>query len=436
MLNFKAISKLHSLILVAVIIIATVGGIATYVLLNSEAISSEKIKIGVITDLDGANGKHAWQGALLAAEHLNADGGLFGKQVEVIGEDDDFESGGDKTIGSSGLLRLIAYHNVDFVVGAGIPEYQELIAEHKEIYIAYVATRDDVTQRVTDNYSKYKYFFKYYPANATQLFTSLVDELLFAREMMGFNKVGYLADAHGWTNDIREGLDTVLPDYGFDLVYKGTFPPFDTVDFSSYFAQAEAAGVEILLPCMAFQSGIPFVKEYYDRQSPMVIFGGSIPPAGQAESWEQTGGKCKYITTLILPVTAGYPLTNKTLPFRDAYITRWGESPLNVGSSAYDIIRYLIPDALERAGTMETEAVIKALEKTHIETSLTRNFAFTSNHDVMYEEGMLSDPDEKGFISALFQWQEDGMLVPIYPKQLMDAAGATYIYPDWPGPWD
>jgi hypothetical protein len=34
-----------------------------------------------------------------------------------------------------------------------------------------------------------------------------------------------------------------------------------------------------------------------------------------------------------------------------------------------------------------------------------------------------------------FQWQ-DGVLVPVYPIWLMEEAGATYTFPDWPGPWD
>ena len=138
----------------------------------------------------------------------------------------------------------------------------------------------------------------------------------------------------------------------------------------------------------------------------------------------------------MLPVTAGYPLTSKTLPFRDAYIDRWDEGPLNVGASAYDIIRFLLPAAIERAGTLGNEEMIKPLEESHIETSLTRSFRFTPNHDVYYREGMLSDPDEDGFISALFQWQDEQTLVPIYPKQLMEEAGSSYIFPDWSGPWD
>jgi hypothetical protein len=34
-----------------------------------------------------------------------------------------------------------------------------------------------------------------------------------------------------------------------------------------------------------------------------------------------------------------------------------------------------------------------------------------------------------------FQWQ-DGVQVPVDPEKIMEEAGATYTFPDWPGPWD
>jgi len=420
--------------LIAVIVVAAVVG--GFVYLRPFDQDDNIIKIGFLADLDALHGKNAYQGAILAAEQLNAEGGILGRQVKIIGEDTDFESGADLSKVSTALTRLLTYHKVDFVVGSGYEVALDMIAEQKKIYIAFVQTTDTPTQRILEDYDRYKYFFKYYPANATQLYTSLIDELEFAREMMGFNKIGYLADDHLWVKGMTDGLDNSLPELGFDLVYKGKFPPFNTFDFSSYFAAAEEAGVELLMPLIAFGDAISFAKEYTDRESPMIVFGGSLTGATQVNSWEQTGGKCKYITSLMLPVTAGYPLTSKTLPFRNAYINRWDEGPLNMGASAYDIIRFLLPDAIERAGTLETEEMIKSLEESHIETSLTRSFRFTPNHDVFYNEGMLSDPDEDGFISALFQWQDEQTLVPIYPRQLMEETGATYTYPPWPGPWD
>jgi len=100
----------------------------------------------------------------------------------------------------------------------------------------------------------------------------------------------------------------------------------------------------------------------------------------------------------------------------------------------YDVVRYVLPDAIERAGTIETDAVIEALEATSIETSLARNFKFTTDHDIMVGENP-NDPSNDYYIAIYFQWQ-DGDLVPVYPKKIMEEAGATYIFPDWDGPWN
>ena len=46
-----------------------------------------------------------------------------------------------------------------------------------------------------------------------------------------------------------------------------------------------------------------------------------------------------------------------------------------------------------------------------------------------------NNPAEDHMLTILFQWQ-DGVQVPVYPKEIMEEVGATYTYPDWPGPWD
>ena len=439
-LDSEALTKIQSIILIAVIAVAAIGG-AVYVLFIVPDQSTDTIKIGVLADLDGLMGKDVMKAAVLAAEQLNAEGGILGKQVEVIGEDSDEESGLDSSIINAALVRLLTVDDVDFVIGTadGAPGLmiEDVMAEHKKIFLSYVTATEEIIQRVNDDYDKYKYFFKYYPANSTQLNIAHADELVQARELTGFNKVGIIAADSPFLEEIREDLEYRLPEvHGFDLVYEGVYPAFETFDFSSYFAAAEAAGVEMLIPFVPFDNGLAFVKEYSDRQSPMLIFGGILSAAMDMDSWEQTDGKCKYMTVLMPPVTPGIPFTSKTLEFREAYIDRWNEIPVHIPTAAYDIVRFILPDAIERAGTIETDAVIDALEETDIETVLAKRFAFTPSHDVLYGEGMLTDPDDFGHPVVLMQWQENGELVPIYPKWLREETESSYIYPDWPGPWD
>ena len=436
MFDSSALTKIQSIVLAAIVIVGAAGG-GAYLLLSGEEQSSDSIKIGVLTDLDALSGRHVWQGAVLVAEQINNEGGILGRQVEVIGEDTDSESGLDIVKISSALNRLIALHNVDFVIGRASGEagfvIQEIVSEHKKIFIATTGGHDDKTQRVLDDYDKYKYYFQV-QWNASTVFQGMTDSLLLLREQTGFNKVGYIGEDLGWTKAIMEGLDHTLPEvHGFDLVYKGSFP-VDRVDFSSYFAAAEAAGVEVLVPLIARDGGIPFVKDWYERQSPILLYGGALTSVSVSESWEWTEGKCENIVTAAFPMVAEYPITSKTLPLREAYISRWNESPNNQAVHSIEIMRFILPDAIERAGTIETEAVIEALEATSIETSQAENFVFTSAHCPMMGEN-LNDPDADYGLALLFQWQ-NGEQLPVYPKKIMEEAGVNLTFPDWPGPWD
>ncbi|UCC58256.1 MAG: ABC transporter substrate-binding protein [Candidatus Bathyarchaeum sp.] len=433
MLNFKVLTKIQSVALVAVIVFASIGGVAIYVLLGGQEPSSETIKIGILADIDEYWGKRTWQSAVLAAEHVNAEGGILGRQIEVIAADSVSGVGTDVAEVTLALAKLISNDQVDFIIGGALSgdsifACQEVIAEQKKIFFC-GPTDDEFTQRVLDDYDKYKYYFNF-QLNASSIFRGMTTYLLFCREMTGFNKVGYLGLDTDFAKGIMEGLDHFLPDNGFDLVYKGAYP-MGTVDFSSYFAAAESAGVEIMVP-LIISGAVPVVKEYHDRQSPLVIYDGILAEIGNPESWVITDGKCNYVTVSVNAVTAGYPLTNKTLPAREAYIDRWGEYP--AGLVVYDICRFILPDAIERAGTIETDAVIEALEETNIETSGSRNFAFTKSHSRMISEDP-NDPDADYSPYTLFQWQ-NGEQVPVYPKKIMEKARATYIYPPWPGPWD
>jgi len=434
MLDSKALTKIQSIILIAIIAVAAVGGGTAYVLLSGENQTSEPIKIGFLDDLDGVLGRPSWQGAILAVEEINAEGGILGRQVELIGEDDD--SGVDPVVLTNALTRLITYHEVDFIVGGvgGQAEtlVQDIIAQHKIICIAGATNPDEITQRVLDDYDTFRYYFSM-QFNATSGKLGMTDSMIHIRELTGFNKIGYLAEDLDWNKETREAFDVFLPENGFELVYKGTFP-LGTVDFSSYFAAAESAGVEVLLPLIALDGGIPFCKEYYDRQSPMLVFGGVNSLASNPNGWEWTEGKCNHMDFGTVPTTAGYPFTSKTLQTRDAYMSRWGETITWGAANYYDAIKFVLADAIERAGTIDADAVIAALEETSVETSNARNFVFTESHALMMGKDA-NDPNEDYPIVMGFQWQ-DGVQVPVDPRKIMEEAGATITFPDWAGPWD
>ncbi|MEJ2241671.1 MAG: ABC transporter substrate-binding protein [Candidatus Bathyarchaeota archaeon] len=430
LVNSNGLAKIQSIILIAIIGIASIAVGVIYANLNGDAENGETIKIGLISDLDNSGENPTLRGAILAVEEINSEGGILGKQIELIAEDSDYGSTSfDLSTVSNALNRLLHYDKVDFVIGGSTYEdnlvIQDTMAEQKKIFISVMAPGDALTERVQNDYEKLKYFFKVAPPNSTALEFGYTDSFVALREYTGFNKIAYIAMDLSVFEPAIQRVESLVDLYDFEIVYGNRFLP-GTFDFSSYFAAAEAAGAEIIAPMVYGPESISFVKEWFDRRSPTVLWGSDLSGSYPIH-WENTDGKCAHETTPVVATVLGYPITTKTIPMIEDYKERWNEEPDLMATSAYEAIRFILFDALKRAGTFETEAVIKALEEVDIETPTAPHFVFTSSHDVMYGTGY----NEQYF----FQWQPDGTRVPMYPRELKEAAGVTYTYPDWEGPW-
>ncbi len=368
-MNSRALTKIQSAFLIAMIVVASIGGGAAYMLWSARLPPSENIIIGVCGDLDMPAGKSLWRGAVLAAEQLNAQGGVLGRNLTVVGEDDDSSSGADISVGVNALTKLITVDKADYIIsmgGVNVLAYQDVCCEHKKIHFIMFGGGDNYTQRVSDNYQKYKYSFRAFPPNDTASAAGLLRGIITVGNYTGFTKVALLFDDFPVGKAVASNLNQALSNYGFKVVYNTPYS-FGTTDFTSYLAAIEASGAEILVPYIITQGDVLFVKEWFDRQSPFVVWGVLGSAAGPT-GWELTEGKCDTISAAASPAVAGYPVTNKTLPTREAYFQRWGELAGSTAIPAYDTVRIILPDAIERAGTTETEAVIKALETTNVET--------------------------------------------------------------------
>lgn len=430
-MNSNKVKRTQSIVLIGIVIISITIGIVVIFLGFGTPQSAETIKIGICADLDMSRGPEILNGAILAAEEINAEGGILGKQIEIIAEDSDIESVQlDPSIAIMALTRLITHHEVDFVIVGGGSDYLiDKAAEYKKILFSTLSPTDSLTQRVIDDYDKYKFFFRL-GLNQTTFNTITINSLEVLREITGLNKVAYLALDVPQLAKVVDMLDYYLPEvYDFDLVYRGLYP-WGIIDFSSYFAAAEAAGAEIIVPLMVNQEGLLFVKEWYDRQSPMVVWGMNVYSSLDS-AWNSSDGKVEYTTGYASSaLQLGYSATTKTIATQEAFQNRWGTLPTLQAVATYDCIRYLLYDALNKAQTTETEAVIEALEDSNIENSLEKNFRFTSSHDHYFDSAI------ETAISMMFQWQTGGTKAIVYPKSIMEEAGATYQFPDWPGPWD
>jgi hypothetical protein len=206
------------------------------------------------------------------------------------------------------------------------------------------------------------------------------------------------------------------------------------MDFTSNFAQAEAAKTQILfVTCVSPANCAAIVNEWYNRQSPMLLC-GDMTAAADWNFWNITSGNTEFVLTKNTGLTIGYPVTNQTAPARDAFLARWGVPMQSTAAAAYDVVKFLLADSVTRAGTTDTDALIRALETIRIDTVLANDFRFTSDHDIFVDASGMTNLSQTTMLYIVVQWQ-NGAQVPIFPESLRKAAGATLKYPPWPGPW-
>jgi branched-chain amino acid transport system substrate-binding protein len=124
------------------------------------AAPAQALKIGVVASMSGpasTTGKGMWQSAQLAAEEINANGGIYinssGKKIPVqlvLGDDASTREGG-----MTAVSKLITQDNVDMLVGgfssAVVSAHQSIVADNKVPYIITGASTPVITRRADVN---------------------------------------------------------------------------------------------------------------------------------------------------------------------------------------------------------------------------------------------------------------------------------------------
>jgi branched-chain amino acid transport system substrate-binding protein len=165
------------------------------------------------------------------------------------------------------------------------------------------------------------------------------------------------------------------------------------------------------------------LKQWYDMKLPALPFGSTLAAAEQPGFWKATEGKGAYcLANVVNAGNAPSNATEWTMKFYDAYTKRWNIEPEGLGSSSSYMSVYVLKDAIERAGTIDSDKVVTALEETDMMGVYGRIRFNPKSHQVIPS----FDPAE-GAVGSIFQWQ-DGKRVVVFPKKI--AMGEIQL-PPW-----
>ncbi|MFC7165162.1 ABC transporter substrate-binding protein [Halospeciosus flavus] len=385
---------------------------------------SGTFKIGVLAPEPSKNpiGASIANSAKLAAQQLNSDDGVLGKDVEVIVKD----THEDPATGKSKYQELTVGEQVDFTTGVFTSEVMlnlmDSVAQQQKIHMNTGSATPETTRMIADNYEKYKYYFRSGPVNSHYLGVNMVDFAKAKFDELGWDSVAVLAENYAWTKPVSKVLEEQLSATGVDVPINKRYAS-GTSDFSPIYDDIESSGADAAYVVMA-HTGTAAVVQWAKQKRPFE-FGGIHVPMQFPSYYGAVNGACRYAMTQN-SATPNSEVTKKTVPYSNAYQKEFGNYPVYTGYITFDAVKQYAA-AAESAGSRKPGDLIPELESMSF-TGTTGSLKYYGKdkqypHDVIYG---------KDAVWPLWlQWQQqdgEGVQKALWPENV---ASGSYKKPPW-----
>jgi branched-chain amino acid transport system substrate-binding protein len=375
----------------------------------------DKVRIGVFMSLTGdtANfGISSTNGIKMAADEVNTAGGINGKQIELLVQDDRSDASEAATI----VTKFVTQDQVHAILGE--------VASSRSIAAAPIAQNAHIPMLTPSSTNpevtkKGDYIFRSCFIDPVQ--GAAIAQ--FGAKTLGAKRAALMVDRK---QDYSTGLEKVIRDVftrlGGQIVLTQSYQSGDQ-DFNAQITDIKGANPEIIfLPGYYGDVGL-FAKQARDKGVTIPILGGD---GWDSPSLYQIGGAALngcYFSNHYSPDDAD-PLVQK---FVSDYKSRYGTVPDALAATAYDAARIMF-DAIKRANSLEGSAIRDALAATKEFPGVTGKVTFNENRDAVKPIVMVKIQEGGKFVVAE-RVQVEGAAM---PTTVTSASPATAASPTAP----
>ncbi len=380
---------------------------------GSTASAGDTWKIGILTcTLPGGPGIR--MAAQLAADDINAQGGILGKKIELVYGD----AKDSPVIGSYEYTRLADKEKVIAVLGTGSSEValeiMKQVPQYKVPFLVMGAGTPKVCEEIKLNYDKYKYVFNVYH-NSYELgkFSTewLIGQLIKQR---GIKKVAMMIENAVWTRPLSEEWRKQIANTGVEIPLVEYFDTH-TKDFLPIVHKIKESGAETVITAFAHTDPVEFVKLWADNKGPLMAGAmGLFPTLGK-----NAGEKSFSVICMGYPGIIG--LTSADKLFCEKYQAGFQAAPEYTSPYTYDAM-HILKAAVEKGGSAESDILVKTLEETDYQGIMGRWVFDRQSHHSKF------GPGYRQFM--MVQWQPPGKLCVIWPEEMKNC---EMIEPPWYG---
>lgn len=330
--------------------------------LTTELPAQDVVKIGVFGPFTGPAaevGLVLKNGATLAAEEINAKGGLLGKKVEIFWGDDESKP----EAGVSAFEKLVTQDKVN-IVGGGINSsvflaMMEAAAKYDVPLLSGGAVSVDISRKIQKDPKKYWMCFKVsFGADAYGYGTAdLVDFLTKEKLLTPKNKTyAVIGEETDFTRSSIEFLDDGMKRIGWKKV-SYELVKIDQADFLPQIVKIRGLQPGVVIPIQTgIASAASLCKSFSEAKIPSLLhyyYAPSHPDFVKLAGRASEG--VTYITGAMIPSLAKN--------FIAAYKKRFNEDPpLNAGIQ-HDIM-YTMFQAIQKAGSLDGRKLAQAILQT------------------------------------------------------------------------
>jgi branched-chain amino acid transport system substrate-binding protein len=332
--------------------------------------SGDKVRIGVFMSTTGTTanfGISSVNGIKLATEEVNAAGGINGKQVELLVQDDRSDASEAATI----VTKFVTQDQVNAVIGevassrsiAAAP-----IAQNAKIpMLTPSSTNPEVTKK-GDFIFRSCFIDPYQGAAIAQ----------FAARTLGAKNAAIMVDRK---NDYSTGLEKVISEtftkLGGRIVATQSYQEGDQ-DFNAQLTSLKGANPEVIFVPGYYNDVGLIAKQARDKGITVPLIGGDGWDSEQLYKIGGTALNGSFFTNHYSP----YDTDPKVEKFVNDYKAKYGSTPDALAATAYDAARIMF-DAVKRSKSLSGPDIRDALAATKEFPGVTGTVTFNENRDAV-----------------------------------------------------
>src|SRR5216684_525979 len=318
-------------------------------LMTGAADAQEAIKIGVIQPLTGAfaaSGNYVANGARIAADEINAKGGVLGKKLELVIEDNK-----SNPTEAAVAEKLIVRDKVPVMMGAWGSGFTLAIMPKLMEYKVPMLVETSSAGKITT--SGNPYIFRISPPSAVEAvaFAKIVDRLKIG-------KADFLVVNNDWGRGAAEDFGKMFKEHNIKVGLVETMDP-PAQDMSAQLAKIKASDADTLIITTAVEQLTLIFKQAaaLGLKKRIITTGGSQNPDQLIEQAGAAANDSTHITFF----TPWNPNVSADPAMAKAFIAEWKKrghpfAGLTESFRGYDGIR-TIAAAITKAGKAEPEAI-------------------------------------------------------------------------------